>query len=75
MCLGIPAKINKISGERAEISIGGIKKEIALDILDEDIAVGDYIIVHSGFALKKIDEEECENTLKLLEGIDNEAHR
>lgn len=69
MCLGIPGKIIDIAGDStATIEIGGIKKEILLDILDEAVTIGDYVVIHSGFALKKIDEALAEETLNLLKG-------
>lgn len=68
MCLGIPVKITKIEGSKAEAEIGGVKKEINLSII-EGVKTGDYVILHAGFAIEKLDEEEAEETLRLLREI------
>lgn len=64
MCLGIPVKVVGISGKSAIGEIGGVKRKI--DISFVDVKVGDYVILHAGFAIQKLDEEEAEETLKLL---------
>ena len=68
MCLGIPVKITKIKGSKAEAEIGGVKREINLSII-EGVKTGDYVILHAGFAIEKLDEEEAEETLRLLREI------
>lgn len=66
MCLAIPTKVIEIlKAKRAIVSLGGIQKEIALDCID-DVQVGDYVIVHVGYALAKLDAHEAEKTLNLL---------
>lgn len=65
MCLAIPMEVVKIENNRAWVSAGGTKREIRLDIVDEMPEVGDYVIVHAGFALYRIDEETAKETLKL----------
>ena len=66
MCLAIPARIEQIiSADSAIINLGGLRKEVSLALLD-DIAVGDYVIVHAGYALQKLDEEEAARTLALF---------
>jgi hydrogenase expression/formation protein HypC len=70
MCLAIPAKIEKIlPNEMAWVNIGGIKKEISTALVSQ-IKTGDYVIVHVGLALSKMDEEEALETLKIMEEID-----
>jgi len=64
MCLGVPVRITEISGSRAVGEIGGVKREI--DISFVDVEVGDYVILHAGFAIQRLDEREAEETLKLL---------
>lgn len=67
MCLAMPAQITQVlSGERAIVSLGGIQKEISIALLDQ-INVGDYVIIHVGYALTKLDETEAIKTLKLFE--------
>jgi hydrogenase expression/formation protein HypC len=65
MCLAIPSKIIKIENQIATIDVDGIQKQASLLLL-EDAGVGDYVIVHAGFAIHKIDEAEAMESLKLL---------
>ena len=65
MCLSIPAKIEKIDGETAVCSVGGSSLTAHLQLLsEEDLSPGDYVLVHTGFAIQKLDEEEALLTLK-----------
>lgn len=65
MCLAIPAKVIKLEGEKAEVEIGGIKKEASLALVaDQGVVVGDYILIHTGYAITKLDEKEAESILK-----------
>ncbi|NLY40861.1 MAG: HypC/HybG/HupF family hydrogenase formation chaperone [Desulfovibrionales bacterium] len=73
MCLAIPMEILKIEGKTAEVQVGGVRQTIRLDVISEDPAVGDYVIVHAGFALSRLDKEEALATLKLFqEGLNIE---
>jgi hydrogenase expression/formation protein HypC len=66
MCLAIPAEVTKLlPDEMAVVSIDGVSKEISVALI-EDLAVGDYVIIHVGYALTKIDPEEARLTLELL---------
>lgn len=65
MCLSIPAKILEINDDKAVVSIGGTNVNADLSLI-EDVSVGDYVLVHTGFALQKIDEEEALSTLDLF---------
>ncbi len=65
MCLAIPGKIIKVDKNMAVADFGGIKKEIALDLLP-DTKTGDYVLVHAGFAINKLDKKEAAETLKLI---------
>ncbi|MBW1694537.1 MAG: HypC/HybG/HupF family hydrogenase formation chaperone [Deltaproteobacteria bacterium] len=65
MCLAIPSKIVKIENNIATIDVDGVKREASLLLLDEP-KVGDYVIVHAGFAIHKIDEADALESLKLL---------
>lgn len=66
MCLAIPARVEQLlQGNCAIVNLGGVRKEISLALL-EDVAVGDYVIVHVGYALQILDEEEAEQTLALF---------
>ncbi len=65
MCLAIPSKITKIENNMATIDVEGIQREASLLLL-EDARVGDYVIVHAGFAIQKLDEAAAQETLDLL---------
>ncbi|MCJ7685398.1 MAG: HypC/HybG/HupF family hydrogenase formation chaperone [Desulfobacteraceae bacterium] len=65
MCLAIPAKIIKIDDKMGTIDMEGTQREVSLLLL-EDAKIGDYVIVHAGFAIHKIDETEAKESLKVL---------
>ena len=65
MCLAIPSRITKIENNMATIDVDGVKREASLLLL-EDARVGDYVIVHAGFAIQKLDESAAQETLDLL---------
>lgn len=65
MCLAIPSKITHIHNNMATIDVDGVQRQASL-LLMEDAGVGDYVIVHAGFAIHKIDESAALGTLKLL---------
>jgi hydrogenase expression/formation protein HypC len=69
MCLSIPAKVLSINGDNAKLSIRGVEYDASLQLL-EDIQIGDYVLLHAGFAIKKLNEEEAEETIKLLEELE-----
>jgi hydrogenase expression/formation protein HypC len=60
LCLAVPAKVVKIEGDHAEVEIGGIKREASIALLKgEGVAIGDYVLIHTGYAISKVDEEEA----------------
>ncbi len=65
MCLSIPARIESINGDMAIVSIGGVEYNAGLQMV-ENVSIGDYVLLHTGFAIQKISEEEAEETLKLF---------
>jgi hydrogenase expression/formation protein HypC len=68
MCLAIPGKIVEIVDEEnslAKVEVGGVRRGINIGMLD-DVKIGDYVLVHVGFAMSKVDEQEAEETLRLL---------
>lgn len=66
MCLALPVKVIEIgAADTAIVDLGGIKKEISLVLLD-NVGIGDYVILHVGYALSKLDPEEAEKTLALF---------
>lgn len=66
MCLGAPGKVVEIEGTTALVDFFGVRRRVALDIVDEEVAVGDYVLVHVGFALGRIDADEAERTLAAM---------
>ena len=68
MCLAIPGLIKSIEDKEAEVEIGGITRCISLWLTPE-AQVGDYVLVHTGYAINVLDEEEAEETLSMLEEI------
>lgn len=71
MCLAIPAKVVELIGvDRAVVEMGGVQKEVSLALV-EGVNVDDYVIVHVGFALNKLDPEEAERTLALFAEMDD----
>jgi hydrogenase expression/formation protein HypC len=70
MCLSIPGKVVEIDGNMAKASVGGTIVNAGLHMVD-DVKVGDYILIHTGFALQKISEEEALETLKLIKELQN----
>jgi len=66
MCLALPAQVVEMSGnDLGVVDLGGVRKEISLALVD-DVAVGDYVIIHVGYALTKLDPEEAAKTLALF---------
>ncbi len=73
MCLAIPARIEEMTTPgNAIVDLGGVRKEISLALLD-DAAIGDYVIVHVGYALQKLDREEAERTLEMFAEIEQQG--
>lgn len=70
MCLAIPGKIVEIvdaENHLAKVEVGGVRRSVNIGMLDEDgIGIGDYVLIHVGFAMSKIDEKEAEETLRVL---------
>jgi hydrogenase expression/formation protein HypC len=76
MCIGFPGKIISIGEDNiAVIDISGTRREASLDIVDEEVGIGDYVICHAGYAIHKVDEQLAKENLELLrEIIDNEIY-
>ncbi len=70
MCLAIPSKVEKINEDgTATVDTLGVKRIVSLELLQEEIKEGDYVLVHVGFAIQKLDEEEALKSLELFEEI------
>jgi hydrogenase expression/formation protein HypC len=76
VCIAFPGRILSIDQDNfAVIDISGTRREVSLDIVDEPVAVGDYVICHAGYAIQRIDEEVAQEKLAFLkELIDNEIY-
>ena len=68
MCLGVPAKVLETGDGAAVVELGGVRREISVMLVD-DVSVGDWVIIHAGFAIEKLSEEEAEQTLALFREI------
>ena len=71
MCLAIPGKIVEIVDDEnriAKVDVGGVRRNVNIGMLD-DVIVGDYVLIHVGFAMSKVDEKEAEETLRLLQDL------
>ena len=73
MCLGVPGRVVEIRGLVAVVDFWGVKRETRLDVVDEEVAVGDWILNHVGFAIRKIPPEDVQETLALYEQLLKEA--
>jgi hydrogenase expression/formation protein HypC len=68
MCLGIPMKVLEINGNKAVAEAAGVRKDIRLDLLD-DVQVGEFVLIHTGFAIEKLDPREAAETLELIKQV------
>jgi hydrogenase expression/formation protein HypC len=69
LCLAIPSEIVEIKEKMATIDVSGVRREVSLLLLPEEVAVGDYVLVHAGFAIRKVDREAAEDALQLIQEI------
>ena len=75
MCLGVPGKVISVDGALAVVDFWGVKKTLRLDVVDEPVAPGDYVLNHVGYAIRRIPADEIEGTLALYEQILADAER
>jgi hydrogenase expression/formation protein HypC len=80
MCLSIPSKIVEIDEDNnATVDTMGVKRQVSLDLMGDEVGIGDYILIHVGFAMSKIDEADALDSLKvyqeILEKMDEEERR
>ena len=68
MCLGIPMRIVEKTGNDAVAEAGGIRKSVRLDLID-DVRIDDYVLIHTGYAIEKLDEREAIETLELIKKV------
>ncbi|MFA4842495.1 MAG: HypC/HybG/HupF family hydrogenase formation chaperone [Candidatus Omnitrophota bacterium] len=68
MCLAIPLKIKKIEGDFAEVEAGSFRRKVNIQMLP-NTKVGDFVLVHAGFAIQKIDTHKAEETLRMIDEV------
>ena len=69
MCLGVPGKVVAVDGNVATVDFWGVRRQVLLDVVDEPVAVGDYVLNHVGYAIRRIPDEEVGETLALFEQL------
>jgi len=74
MCLAVPLRIRSIEGTEAEVELGGLLRKISL-LLTPEAEVGDWVLVHTGFAINILDEEEAQETLALFAELEEAARQ
>lgn len=72
MCLGVPGRIVEIQDLVASVDFWGVRRKVALQIVDEPVAVGDYVLVHVGFAIRRIAPRDIEETLAFYRDLADE---
>ncbi len=70
MCLAVPVKVISVQGNDAEVEIGGVKRRVSI-VLTPEARVGDYVLLHTGYAINVVNEAEAQETLKILEEMAN----
>ena len=66
MCLAIPSKIVEIDNYRATVDVYGARRDINLMLMPEEVGIGDYVLVHAGFAIQKVEQEPAHEALKVI---------
>jgi hydrogenase expression/formation protein HypC len=69
MCLGVPGKVISVDGLTATVDFFGVRKELRLDVVDEPVQPGDYVLNHVGYAIRRIPPDEVQETLALFEQV------
>ena len=66
MCVGVPMQVVSIDGDNIVAETDGVRRSASLMLLDDDVRIGDFLIIHAGFAISKLDEEEARETLRMM---------
>jgi hydrogenase expression/formation protein HypC len=69
MCLGVPGRVISVDGNTATVDFWGVRRQVQLDVVDEPVVPGDYILNHVGFAIRRIPASEAQETLALYEQL------
>lgn len=72
MCLGLPGRVIEIDGSVALVDFAGVRRKVALDVVDEPVSPGDHVLVHVGFAIRRIAPEDLADTLAFFEAMSGE---
>lgn len=75
MCLAVPSRIIEIDNFRATVDVYGARREINLMLMPEEVVLGDYVLVHAGFAIQKVEQEAANDALKLISTIIEELEK
>jgi hydrogenase expression/formation protein HypC len=75
MCLGVPGKVIDVNGSTATVDFWGVRREVRLELVDQPVAPGDYILNHVGYAIRRIPDEDIAGTLELYEELLREVSR
>ena len=73
MCLGVPGRVIEVDGFLATVDFWGVRRQVRLDIVDEPVAPGDFVLNHVGYAIRRIPAEEIGETLALYESLLKES--
>jgi hydrogenase expression/formation protein HypC len=74
MCLAIPMKVISTKGNTAIVDLDGVRRQIDISLVSK-VKIGDYVIVHAGFAIQKLKKKDAEETIALLKEVNSEIHR
>ena len=69
MCLAVPTKVLSVDGNLAMVDVQGVRARVRLDALGEEVRIGDYLLVHAGFAIRRLDPEDAAETLALFDEL------
>ncbi|MBC7220535.1 HypC/HybG/HupF family hydrogenase formation chaperone [Candidatus Bipolaricaulota bacterium] len=69
MCLAVPTKVLSVDGNLATVGVQGVRARVRLDALGEEVRIGDYLLVHAGFAIRRLDPQDAQETLALFDEL------
>jgi len=72
MCVGVPMQVVSIDGDAIVAEVDGVRRHASLMMLGDEVRLGDFLIIHAGFAISKLDEEEARETIRLMKEVFSE---
>ena len=72
MCVGVPMQVVSIDGDDIVAEVDGVRRSASLMMLGDEVKIGDFLIIHAGFAISKLDEEEARETIRLMKEVFSE---